>query len=276
MKKIPEDLFNLQRWMGAILTRPLRDLRQYRLPHYDEKLIAEIEEQITSGPSLNAAERMGIYNQQYWFRLFTLLQKDYPVLHRLFGPSDFNHFLAEPYLLKYPPNHWSLASLGSQLPLWIAEEYHEEDRNLIHQIALIEEAYERLLYTQPLPSLTKEELPSIANATLFLQPTLALFALEADLFTFRAALLEKEVAHWRKHPFPKIDWSNRQRFFILFPKSHELSYEEISPEEHLILTTFEKGAKIGEVLSLLQNNTEAIASVGKWFQKWGEWGWLTK
>lgn len=270
--RVPKFLLELQQWMGAVLVCPLRNQKEYQLPHYEEELIAEIEKRITPGPSLSAAQRMGIYNQQYWFRLLALMQKHYPSLTRLFGYADFNRLLAEPYLVRYFPNHWSLAKLGSRLPVWVREEYQEEDRDLVYQMALIDEAHERLFYAHPLSPLTKEDLSR--NRTLFLQPTLALFALEADLFAFRRALLEQEVEYWAENEFPKIDWADGMRFFVLFMNGEELFREEISQKEHLLLKAFEGGAKIEEALSFLQNQKK-YAKVREWFQKWGERKWLT-
>lgn len=263
--KVPASLLEIQQWFGTIETRPFRKTGDFKLPLYDQKTISSIESRISSGPKLSPAQRIGIYNQQYWWRLFTLMQQSYPGLLRLFGYADFNHLLAEPYLIKYPPDFWSLNGLGSRLPQWIDEEYKDEDRILIYQIALIDEAHERLLHVCKYPIVESHE-------RLFLQPDVILFDLDADLFSFRNLLLEQEPEHWENSDFPTIDWSNDKRYFTLHLFEEEFHYEEISKSEFLLLKAFENGSPIADACSLL--NDDAASQISSWFQKWASQGWL--
>ena len=69
----------------------------------------EVDEMISCpGPHLTAQQRIGLYNQQYWFRLFTIMQEQYPTVTRLFGFGSYNREIAEPFLLRFPPNHWAI------------------------------------------------------------------------------------------------------------------------------------------------------------------------
>lgn len=180
-KVIPPSLLEIQTWFGKMIARPLG------------KPAANIEKWITPGPHLTPQQRLAIYNEQYWLRLFIILQKDYPTLLRLFGPQDFNQLIGEPYLLKYPPRHWSLRFLGSRLPQWIEKDYQEEDKILVSQVAQIEAAFISLF---------------------FLKDKNLILTLNANLFAFREQLLEKEPNYWTEHPFPKIDWGKKRRYLV--------------------------------------------------------------
>ena len=52
----------------------------------------------------SAAERLAVYNRQYWFRLFSVLQHEYRLTARLLGAWHFNE-LAGRFLEANPPRH---------------------------------------------------------------------------------------------------------------------------------------------------------------------------
>lgn len=178
-------LLQTQEWMGAILKKPIREMGRFRLPVYDEKTRQEIRERISSGPDLSAEERIGLIHQQFWFRMFVLMQERYPTLLRLFGYADFNFSIVEPYILKYFPDHWSLALFGRHLPKWLEEEYHEEDRSLILMVAQVDAAFEKQ-YSENISS------------TLHL---------EYDVLSFRNAFLKQPPTYWEEHEFPELKHS---------------------------------------------------------------------
>jgi hypothetical protein len=190
----PESLIQIEHWFAAILTSPFRGEGERRFPSYDSKLRSLIEEKISPGPTLRAHERIGLYHQQYWWRLFGMLQEQYPTLVRLFGYGDFNAFIAEPYFIKYPPSTWFVPYLGRFLPSWLEANYHEEDRSLILPIALLDEVHERLFH----------------------DPQEVTLQLEGDLFAFRERLLEKSVEEWSQADLPVIEWFPQKRPFTVY------------------------------------------------------------
>ena len=262
---VPPSLLELQSWFAKLATRPLRKSGKFKIPVYPKALKDEIGTKIAPGPHLSSEERMGIYNQQYWWRLFTLMQDHYPGLARLVGPGGFNRLIAEPYLLKYPSDDWSLSTLGSRLPRWIEEEYHEEDKSLLFQMALLDEAHERLPYAHSLPPLT----PQDAEKTLYLQPWIALFHFDADIPAFRDQLLAQPLDHWEKNDFPTLIWE--AKYLALIFQSGTFSYETLSPAAFSLLYAFSRGSTIEEACAQLDNAPQ----IGSWFQTWAEHGWLT-
>lgn len=265
--KAPIFLSDLQSWFGEIETKMLSEMGPYQIPIYNAEVSSEIDQRMTHGPILTAEQRIGLYNQQYWWRLFNVLQSHYPSLTRLFL-NEFNQIISVPYLKKYPVGD-SLHEIGNKLPQWIQEEYYEEDRNLILPLAQIDGAYHTLWFAPKKRPLTTISI----DQQLFLQPSIALFAMDADLFAFRKDLLKEEPIYWASHDLPEIKKSKIKSFFILYRQDVELVVEKISIEEHQLLSAFKQGSSIQDAIALL-NQEEAIFPIGSWFQTWASRGWF--
>ncbi len=193
----PKTLLAMQTWFASFLTRPLHTMSgPLLLPVYERSSIQDIEQHIAPGLILRPEEQIGYYNQQYWWRLFGLLHKHYPALVCLFGHADFNAFIAEPYFLRYPPTSWFLPDLGRLLPAWIEESYHEEDREIVLNVAQVDQAHEQLLHE---------------NEGAQIQLTL-----DGDFLALRKALLEHPVEHWQTADFPELKWFPTPRELVLY------------------------------------------------------------
>jgi len=271
---IPPSLLNIQKWFGEIVARPLRELGDFQLPLYDSSTIEEIEQRMTPGPKLTAVQRIGIHNQQYWFRFYVLLQQSFPTLTRLFGYEGFNRLIAEPYLLRIPPRHWSLSLLGRKLPQWVADEYSDEDKPLIYQAALLDEAYERLFLARKMPRLVPKDFPEALEEVLYLQPYIACFEFSGNFFAFRKALLEKDPHYWEENDFPKIDGG--KRYYVLYLSGNGLIDREVTQNAFELLKAFEKGSTVANACSSLEENRAFAAktNISSWFHNWTKDGWL--
>jgi len=271
---VPKELVSLQTWFGNLIARPIQGVGRFNLPLLEETLALEAEVLIRKGAVLQASEGMAIYNQQYWFRLLGVLQEAFPALLRLFGYESFNKRIAEPYLLAHPPGHWSLSFLGRLLPAWLEAHYQEEDRELVCSMAAIDEAYHRVFDVEEKRALSSGEEQLLLHHPLFLQPFVAPIALQADLFSFRAKLMEQKVEHFLSHDFPPLLW-DRPCYFVLHRNGTQIRYEEISSEEYFFLHAFEKGGLLEEVCDQFAGAfPQADAPIADWFQSWTQKGWL--
>lgn len=252
--KIPPALLDLQKWVAELTKKPLNQLGPFNLPVYDEKVVYEIEKRISPTTRLSAAQAIGIYHQQHWFRFLTLAQENFPTLVGLFGHADFNHFIAKPAILKYPPTSWAIFSAIEKLPQWIEEEYKEEDKTFVLQIAQIDATYHKLFYA---PCLS----PYDPNEPATLQPFVECLELDGDLIRFRNELLLHPSEYWLEHEFPRIDFSKKY-FFSLHQTKEGLIYTEISEEEFLHFLAFRKNSSISPPI--------------EWLEKWILQGWIGK
>jgi hypothetical protein len=101
--KVPIYLLSTQKWFASIITRPITSESQMNPISPSGRLMSEeAKEFISPNHKLSSDQRIQIYNQQYWWRLFSILHQNFPVLTRLFGYTDINHSIGMPFLSKYP------------------------------------------------------------------------------------------------------------------------------------------------------------------------------
>jgi hypothetical protein len=267
----PATLLEMQTWFAKHITSPILASDSNHIPLFAPALIGDIRKRIAPGPTMKSEERLGIYQQQYWWRLLNIIQEIYPAVLRLFDYEDFNRLIAEPYLLKYPPQDWFLSHIGNDLPKWLKKYYRKSDMPLVLGLALLDLSYEKLLFTDILPPLKPEQVPEVERKKLFLQPFVLLFALGADLFGFRKELMKHPPAHWQTSDLPPLERNGEKKYFVLYRSGEESLYEEISPEFFDLLTRFKKGATLSALIPLLEKYEGLIES----FQLMASKGWLT-
>lgn len=284
--KVPHKLKKIQSWFGSIIGRPIdEDSRMNPISPTGQPMEIEACDYIVPSPTLRPSERIQIYNQQYWWRLLNALQESFPLVTRLFGYHDFNRTIAIPYLVKYPPNHWSLNLLGSRLLQWAEEEYLNSDRQLILDAIRVDWAFGDSFCAPERPPITMETLPvkgdpsSLLECRVTLQPHIHLFHLCYDLFDFRTQFLKQEPEYWIEHDFPPLN-KEKSFYFVLFRNAKgDISRKEISKAEYELLNRFSKGTTIVEACDWLETqekamNEEAQENMHLWFQQWIVHRWL--
>lgn len=266
----PDELLEIQRWVGKIITLPLKEMSEHDIPVYDTALKIQSSLYLTDGPNLKSYERIGIYNRLYWYRLFNAFHTSFPFLTRLFGYEGLHEKIVVPYLLKYPPSHWSLNHLGDNLTLWIEEEYFFKDKSLVSWAAAIDLAFEKIFLAPTHPPLVQSTEQKIA-----LQPFIKLFKMPADFLTFRKKFLEHSVDYWTENDFPSIHY-DREYYFILFRSPDDIHYEEICPARYQILSLLDKGITLRALCDHLESASLDMTGLQQWFCDWTGSGWLTQ
>jgi len=285
--KVPSLLKKEQQWFGSIIGRPIdEDSRMNPISPSGQPMELEAADHINPSSTLRPAQRIQIYNQQYWWRLLNTLHDSFPMLTRLLGYYNFNRSIAIPYLVKYPPTHWSLNYLGNRLSQWVQEEYLGEDKTLVYDSARLDWAFNYCFTVGELPSLSSEQLPSEAqmeemlSKPLYAQPHLCLFQIEYDLFDFKIEFMKQDPDYWQEHDFPQLK-KDRNYFFVLYRNvRNELSWKEISAGEYHLLGFFQKGTTVEQACEWLEEQDaliyeEAMQSLQLWFQEWSQRGWLS-
>ena len=267
----PNTLLDMQAWFAKIITSPLQECDQANLPVYQSHLIDDIRKRIASSPQLKSEERIGIYHQQYWWRLISIMQELYPSLVHLFGYEEFNRLIAEPYLLDCPPQDWFLSRIGSNIPDWLKKNYQEKNASLVLALASLDLAYERLIFTEILPKIDPNTLHKADSEILYLQPFVMLFEFDVDFFTFRTQLLEHPPIYWKTHDLPQIKKKRKKASFVLFRNNEKDFYEEISKARFALLSRFQEGAKLIDLIPQLT----ACDNIIEWFQMISSRDWLS-
>lgn len=106
-REAPAWLEGYQGRFSAMLRTPL-DRSSGTLRDRTAAYPAELCAEALGGRGLDAAERLAVYNRQYWFRLFTVMQHEYRLTTRLLGPWTLNGLAAQ-LLEARPPREHDLA-----------------------------------------------------------------------------------------------------------------------------------------------------------------------
>lgn len=276
--KIPPCLLLIQKWFASIITRPIDSNSQMNPISPSGKLMSdEAKDVILPSNKLSSDQRIQIYNQQYWWRLLSILQENFPTLTRIFGYADFNHSIGMPFLTKYPSRHWSLSLLGKYLPNWVDEYYVGQDKILISSIAEIDWAYQDLFFAPR--SFYLPPSVDLLSKKLVIQPHLKLFNFPFDVFSLRSALLKEDVDFWLESDFPVLLKEKNYFFFLFRTQKNLIFYKEVEEAQWIFLHFISKGLSINETCDLLEKQERRIcdqveSSLEQWIQEWINEKWL--
>jgi hypothetical protein len=130
-----------------------------------------------------AAERLAVYNRQYWFRLFNTLQGQFPLTTQGLGPWQFNAH-ASHYLLTHPPHTADLQDLGDRFEAFMHAEVSDAG---VLQAVRMDAARHRVFYAPPQPAFH----PTAADAETLMQrrlcPSLAFEVVDERWAVYRNA-----------------------------------------------------------------------------------------
>ena len=100
---------------------------------YDPHVVRDAQAAVT----VTGTDRLAVYNRQYWFRLFDVLQHAFPLTSRLVGYWQFNDY-ASRFFLASPPRGWDLDRVADGFEAFFEEKLEWE--NADERQALIESA----------------------------------------------------------------------------------------------------------------------------------------
>ncbi len=256
MQHIPPSLERLQQWFAKVITS--------EISRFPPDVTSDIRKQIVSSLTLESQERMGIYQQQYWWRLISVLQELFPSVVAFLGETEFNRLIAKPYLSTHISCHWLISSIGDSLPQWLSSVGLNET---VIELAELDLVYERLLFAEIFPCAEPSE---CAEKKLYLQPFVCLLKLDPTIVELRMKLLSVNNFNGCRSDVPPMNCANKK--CIVFYRLNEMNFsEEISPVVFELLRCFQKGARLEEVVSLLEECEDVCAL----FQTIGRRGWLS-
>jgi hypothetical protein len=205
----PAWLAELQRSFGAVLRTPLdRSTGTLRATPslYDRGALDEA----LDGPRAPAAERLAVYNRQYWFRLFGVMQTAYPLTSRLLGHWRFNEHSAA-FLLAHPPRHWDIDRAPDGLDDFLAATLPDDERrDALVEAARIDAAWRALFRAPALPPFAPSaaDAARLLDARLLPSPAVALVSERWPLIELKRALASDrgESAVPLPPPLPAARW----------------------------------------------------------------------
>ncbi len=288
-------LLEIQRRMAAAVMHPLtRAETMPRRRRDGTSNRAEAEAIIRPNDRLTSFERLEIYNRQYWFRLYTCFEEDFPGLLAIVGRAKFDA-LMRAYLTDCPSESFTLRNLGSRLESWL-----ERNPGTIQphvQLALdmvrLEWAHIEAFDSEEKPRLNAEALVNLdENSVLHLQPHLRLLALSYpvdDLLlqvrtedgSSASSTNNASTARKRRHVRHVAALAPKTMHLAVHRHENSVWYKPLLPEEFRLLAALMEGKPLGEAIESAFaasgiREDDRTAFLQEAFATWSMLGWFTQ
>jgi hypothetical protein len=286
-------LLELQKRMAAAVMEPLTRNETTRKTRRDGVgMEREAAAFVKPNDSLTSLERLEIYNRQYWFRLYSSFEEDFPGLLAVLGRKQFER-LMQAYLDSCPSTAFTLRDLGSRLHSFLAK--HEKltvpKSRLAQDVVRLEWAHIEAYDAATIPPPAPEFFAAITDETVLrLQPCIRLLDLSypADelLIAVRQDAGSNDTSSNNATATRKIPAVRRVAQLVPAPiwlavhrQEFTVYYKRLQPEEYRMLTAIQSGAALGEVFAAAFSDSEMdeaaqAAYLQECFQQWAVLGWL--
>ena len=266
-------LADLQAWFGAAIAIPLPDEYpgnplEISLPG----LAAEAEARLRSKGGMGGFARLGVYNQQYWFRLVSVMQADYACVIHLMGLKAFNAWAVR-YLVAHPPASAFLADLDRDFPAFLAQSYAGPEREAVLQAAAYERALSQAFDAPEGLTLAAAALPpeALLAERLRLAPHVTALHLDWDFAEYRSRCLPDESLEAPMDPPQPASaaWVIHRTAALAIGKA------EIPAAALALLRAFP--GTLPEAFARLEGAADQAMlerEIPRWFQAWAAEGWL--
>lgn len=252
---MPDTLLDFQESWRKSTSAPLRFLgpgiAEVPVSDYDPALVAGI----VPARGLAAEERLGAYRRQYWFRLFTLLQEEYPLAGHLLGWEAFNP-LADRYLRSKTIGR-DPRTLGAGLPSWLRSAGADDQ---LVEACRVDAAWSRCFHAEALPRPSEGDLAALGDGTLdlVLQPSVQILRTERDWLGLRALLTDSVTTAETPAAAPAV--------WILSRQGSRISWDSVDPRLGRLLDAMRRGSGWIETLDRAANRSPSLLKhVPEWF-----------
>lgn len=201
MTQPPRWLVEFQREFSAALRTPLdrtRGTLQADVQQYPEGVAGDA----VATSARSGRERLAVYNRQYWLRLFSVLQRAYPLTTHLLGHWAFNG-LASRYLEAHRPIHRELDRVAVGFSGYLLERLEGDGAEALRSAAAPGPPTEL-----PLAALTDAVRLDAAWRAVFVAPAASTFSLSpADAARLAEARLERAPSValvWLQYPLVEL------------------------------------------------------------------------
>lgn len=208
----PSWLADFQARFGAVVRAPLDRATGTLVARMDAYDPIAVEASL-DGPTTTRAERLAVYNRQYWFRLFGVLHDAFPLVCRLVGYWAFNGYAAR-YLDAHPPRGWDVdavpdgfapffeRALDASAPHGGERGSTARDREALVDAARLDAAYRAVFRAPPVTPFrpSREDAAHLLDATLVASPAVAIVVERSALAELRRTILRDRSERRRELP----------------------------------------------------------------------------
>lgn len=273
---VPQTLKLLQRQFGQSIATPFLFGETAGVACQVEKYARGLVGQMIGRGDLTGVDRLAVYNQQYWFRLLTVMQEEYPLLERLLGVREFNR-LATCFLTAHPSTKPYLRHLSDPFVKFLQSEDAGAFGSMLNvQAARLESLFIQAFDAAQLPLLSfssTRDAAELVTRPLKFQPHVGFCRCDWDLVEQRRTVLRdpsidrvepnQGVSYWAVYRGPRGNTTHRLHF-----------------AEWLLVEMLFLGTPIAEACELTATqlsdtqHDELIAQIQNWFASWAEMGWF--
>jgi len=288
-------LLEIQRRVAAAIMHPLTQQETMLRKRKDGTSNKnEADALIKPNDRLSSFERLEIYNRQYWFRLYSSFEEDFPGLLAIIGRKKFDA-LTRAYLTDFPSHSFSLRNLGSQLEQWLRthSEYIEPRAELALDMIRIEWAHIEVFDSATDPLIDADDLAEIHDGSqLHLQPYLRLLKLHypvddliievrsesgsSDASSNNASIARK---HRKVHHVAAME--PEEIYLAVHRYENSVYYKRLNREDYQLLSALMAGEPIGKAIDMAfdasairEDKRAPFLQVA--FQTWSSLGWFTR
>jgi hypothetical protein len=272
----PESLRRLQLAFGHSIATPFLfgelDGVECQVDKYDPLAVS----QMVARGALTGVERLAVYNQQYWFRLLTVMQEEYPLMERILGVREFNKLVTD-YLSVYPSIAPSLRYLSDRFVDFLTSDAAGAFGSSINiQTAKLEYLYIQAFDAEelgPLTFATMEQAEAAMSNPLRFQPHVGFSKTDWALVEARRAI--------RKDPEIKtIIPEEKTEYWSVFRGKNGVSSHQLDRLQWPLIQALFAGQPFDEacesVAETMQDSDleEFSQSIQGWFATWAALGWF--
>lgn len=230
---------------------------------------AALAETIHGDDALPAVERLDIYANMYFFRLFEVLTTDFPKVAAVMREAGFHNLITD-YLLAHPPTRPSVRDAGLHLAAFIRTHAAARDRPWLGDLAALERARLEVFDAADSAPLDGDALGRIAPSE---YAGLRLGLVRAHLVL---ALDDDAPRVWKAIEEGRDDWQGglgdppeRRRSWIVW-RGHErmvVHQRPLEERELALMPALASGlsfARICEVLGAGLDDQQAVVAAARW------------
>jgi hypothetical protein len=237
-----------------------------------DKKPADLERVLRGDERLSAVQRLDIYANMYFFRLYEVLQKDYPVLRGCVGDESF-YRLCTAYLAACPSQHPSVRNVGERLARFLPGHALGIEHPWLAELAELERARLEVFDGPDAEPLTLDELRA--------RPPESFVALPLPLIPSRRLVV---ATHAIDEVWSAVDGAEEgqgpppppapePRMLLVWRQGVDVYHRPLAPLETEALTRAAAGATFGQVCDLIaervpleEAGATAFALLSAWVQ----------
>lgn len=289
------ELLALQRRVAAAILHPLtRGETMSRRRRDGASNQREAEALIRPNDRLSSFERLEIYNRQYWFRLYSAFEEDFPGLKAVIGNAKFETLMRD-YLTDCPSTSFTLRNLGSRLEEWLVAhpEHLDPRRQLAMDMARLEWAHIEAFDSGMEERLDPDDLMEIDDGSrIRLQPHLRVLELHYPVDDLLIQLRSEDgssdassnnasAARRTKHVRRVTMLEPEEIFLAVHRHENSVYYKRMQSEDFRLLKALMAGEPIGRAIDLAFEGSvlpdeERGGFLQSAFASWATMGWFTR